>query len=54
MTLSSIKRWAERVFTPDQTVRRQFSLFRELVNNFHSINSVKRSWVANTGTLLTG
>ncbi|WP_051434596.1 PEP/pyruvate-binding domain-containing protein [Desulfonatronum lacustre] len=32
MALASIKRWAERVFTPDEAVRRQFSLFRELLH----------------------
>jgi pyruvate, water dikinase len=32
MALASIKRWAERVFTPDEAVRRQFGLFRELLH----------------------
>lgn len=32
MALASIKRWAERVFTPDEAVRRQFSLFRKLLH----------------------
>ncbi|TVR02056.1 MAG: pyruvate phosphate dikinase [Desulfovibrionales bacterium] len=32
MALASIKRWAERVFTPDEAIRRQFSLFQELLH----------------------
>lgn len=32
MSLASIKHWAERVFTPDEAVRRRFALFQELLH----------------------